>query len=214
MERLRSPPLKKILLRLPQPSIFIFLSFVGGGYGLARVTLGFYAGFMVGCFEIMEYILYTADSCLSLGSLVAQVTEMDPKYSPLVWLAFYISAVWIYCVGGKIFWRVSNVLAFLSITILLIYAFGSSKFVNFRFAEFVSYSVNADKTDVGGGNATHVGARKIMYNNLSILDTTDLTHSWFQGGFIEFMRVLPLAGWFYVGIESLNFASNDISNVS
>lgn len=169
---------------------------------------------MVGCFEIMEYILYTADSCLSLGSLVAQVTGMDPKYSPLVWLAFYVSAVWIYCVGGKIFWRMSNVLAFLSITILVMYALGSLKFVNFRFAEYVAYTVIGDNMDAGQGNITHFGVRKIMYNNLTMLDTTDLTHSWFHGGFIEFMRVLPLAGWFYVGIESLNFASNDISNVS
>ena len=28
------------------------------------------------------------------------------------------------------------------------------------------------------------------------------------------MKVLPLAGWMYVGIESLNFAANNVDEVS
>ena len=33
------------------------MPFAGGGYGLARVTLGFYTGFLIGCCEIIEYIV-------------------------------------------------------------------------------------------------------------------------------------------------------------
>lgn len=176
---------------------------LGGGYGLARVTLGFYAGFMVGCCEIMEYIIYTADTCLSLNELIIQAAKIDRKFSPLIWLVFYISAVSIHCVGGRVFWRVSNVLAFLSITIIVMYCLGSLKFVDFRHAKSVAYS-----------------SKFFEMTNSSL--TIDSNHSpnadnigsaWFIGGGFEFMKVLPLAGWMYVGIETLNFASNDIDEV-
>ena len=34
--------------------------FAGGAYGLARMTLGFYPGFLIGCCEAVEYIIYVA----------------------------------------------------------------------------------------------------------------------------------------------------------
>ena len=174
---------------------------------------------MVGCLEILEYILYTADTCLSLGTLVVQITNMNPKYSPAVWLAFYVSAVTVYSIGGKFFWRVSNILAFLSITILLVYCFGCLKFVDFKYAEYVSYTVLVHNDTAAMINSkSSISLTESMqsksYNNLELLDITNLSHFWFHGGFIQFMRMLPLTGWFYIGIESLNFASNDVSNVS
>ena len=41
--------------------------FSGGGYGLARVVQGFYVGFLVGIFESLEYIIYTALSALYIA---------------------------------------------------------------------------------------------------------------------------------------------------
>jgi hypothetical protein len=35
-------------------------------------------------------------------------------------------------------------------------------------------------------------------------------HKWFQGGIGEFMHILPLPCWFYVGIEGCNLASQDV----
>ena len=72
------------------------MNLVGGGYGLARVTFGFYAGFMVGCIDIMEYIIYTADAFLSLVVVIIKLSGTDRKFAPLVWLAFYASAVPVY----------------------------------------------------------------------------------------------------------------------
>ena len=34
--------------------------FSGGSYGIARVTLGFYGGFMIGALELLEHIVFTA----------------------------------------------------------------------------------------------------------------------------------------------------------
>ena len=72
------------------------MNLVGGGYGLARVTFGFYAGFMVGCIEIMDNIIYTADTFLSLVVVIIKLSGTDRKFAPLVWLAFYASAVPVY----------------------------------------------------------------------------------------------------------------------
>jgi ethanolamine permease len=180
---------------------------VGGGYGLARVTLGFYAGFMVGCCEIMEYIIYTADTCLSLNDLIVQATHLDKKFSPIIWLIFYVSAVTVHCVGGKVFWRVSNILAFLSITIIVIYCLGSLKFVDFRYAREVAYM--SPNIDVTNSSLAFTG----IDSGIDSPPTEIMGPVWFIGGGFEFMRVLPLAGWMYVGIETLNFASNDIAEV-
>ena len=170
---------------------------------------------MVGCCEIIEYITYTADTCLSLSNLIVKSTGIDGKLAPLIWLVFYVSAIIIYCIGGKLFWRVSNLLAFLSLAILLVYFAGSFQFVNFEYAKYVSYS--SAWPDPG---ISFLPPQSTDSNNTHINDSPtlrDIEYSpgnpWFLGGPLEFMRVLPLAGWLYVGIESLNFASNDVREV-
>lgn len=192
------------------------ISFIeGGGYGLARVTLGFYFGFMVGCCEIIEYIIYTADTCLSISNIIIKSTGIDRKLSPLIWLIFYVSAVIIYCIGGKLFWRVSNLFAFLSLAILLIYFAGSFQFLDFQNTKYVTYSpVWPDPT--GLIPPPPPPSNNTFFGNIAAVDNIGSTpgNPWFLGGPPEFMRVLPLAGWFYVGIESLNFAANDVNEVS
>lgn len=188
----------------------------GGGYGLARVTLGFYFGFMVGCCEIIEYIIYTADTCLSISNLVVKSTGINGTLSPLIWLVFYVSAVIVYCIGGKLFWRVSNLLAFLSLAILLIYFAGSFQFLNFEYTKYVSYnSAWPDPRESSFLISLPTARNNTHFNHTST--PGDLGHGnwnpWFLGGPNEFMRVLPLAGWLYVGIESLNFAANDVNEV-
>ena len=72
------------------------MNLVGGGYGLARLTFRFYAGFMAGCIEIMDNIIYTADTFLSLVVVIIKLSGADRKFAPLVWLVFYASAVPVY----------------------------------------------------------------------------------------------------------------------
>lgn len=186
----------------------------GGGYGLARVTLGFYFGFMVGCYEIIEYIIYTADTCLSISTLIIKSTGIDSKLAPLIWLIFYVSAIIIYCIGGKLFWRVSNLFAFLSLAILIIYFAGSFQFLDFQNTQYVTYnSVWPDPRDLI--IPPPPPSNNTFLDNIAAVDDIGITprSPWFLGGPPLFMRVLPLAGWLYVGIESLNFAVNDVNEV-
>ena len=49
------------------------LPFAGGAYGLARCTLGYYPGFVVGCCETIEYIAYVSVSVYALGGMIVSM---------------------------------------------------------------------------------------------------------------------------------------------
>eukprot|EP01041_Mallomonas_annulata_P015385 gene15385-32561_t len=151
------------------------LPYAGGLYGLSRCTLGFYPGFLMGCSEMIEYILYTAASVVSFGDILVIISpELEP-YEPLIWLTFYISALGIYFLGGKYFWYCNMALALVSLVPIVMYIFGSMPWVDFN------------------------------QNASGDMD-------WFEGGFYSFLQKLPLATWFYVGIETLSFAADEIDN--
>jgi amino acid transporter len=100
---------------------------------------------------------------------------------------FYISALVIHILGGKIFWRMNIILTILSIGPLLIYILGS-----IPFCDFVK---NASSPSVTGGDKKE----------------------WFVGegvqGFSTFFTYAPLSAWFYVGVESLNLGAAFVQKV-
>jgi hypothetical protein len=161
----------------------------GGAYGLARVTLGFFPGFMIGCCEIAEYIVYVATSALLFANVVAYVAASRMDLQPVVSFLFYVSGLSIYVFwnGRSQFWVVNTVLCVLSLFSIAIFIFGSIHFCDFN------------------ANAGYVAA---ISSSSSGLD-----RQWFVGGMSEFLRVLPLAAWFFVGIESLNFACDETDQV-
>ena len=155
-----------------------------GAFGLARCTIGFYAGFMVASIEALEYITYTATSALALSSMIIHLMKIDAIYIPLLCFLFYFTALVVHIRGGWVFWRLNSVLAVVSILILTIYCFGSLKFGNF--------AANA-------GLADAANPQNVTY---------------FLGGGKAFMKAFPLAAWFYIGIESLGFCYNMVKDVS
>ena len=51
----------------------------------------------------------------------------------------------------------------------------------------------------------------MSFTNLSLYGQyRDFENGWFVGGASSFMLTFPLAAWFYVGVESLNMASDEI----
>jgi ethanolamine permease len=159
------------------------LPFAGGAYGISRVTLGLYAGFIVGILEACEYIAYVASSALVLSNLVCLTTMTSLTLVPVYSLVFFIVAVSIQIGGGRWFWWSSSILAVMSISILLIYNLGSLKWTN------IIYTASPSTT--GGDD-----------------------YSYFIGGVTSFIKVTPLAAWWYVGIEALNLGSPFVANVS
>jgi hypothetical protein len=63
-----------------------------------------YPGFIVGCLESMEYILYVATSAISLSQMIIQITGSTEGMLLIYCPIFYISALLIHIPGGMIFW--------------------------------------------------------------------------------------------------------------
>jgi ethanolamine permease len=139
------------------------LPFAGGAYGMARVSLGLYAGFIIGCVEISEYIVYVTEASIVLGKMISIIADVSEDYIPVWSLLFLIISCWIQIQGGRVFWRSITFLAIVSIVVLLFFNFGSLHFsVNIA---------NATSPLLHGGN------------------TED---GYFIGGFSKFLTVLPL----------------------
>lgn len=168
------------------------LPFAGGAYGLARCTLGFYPGYVVGCSECLEYIIYVAVSTIFIGQMLTIFCRTPSNLEPLWWLLFYLTALGIQIKGGSFFWHVNLFLTLISLGILLIYIFGSLAYVDinkYSIPSAVNNSQLFNYTDYNGNGG----------NDISTI---------FIGGGSAFMFVFPLAAWFYVGVETLAFTSD------
>ena len=155
------------------------LPFAGGAYGLARCTLGFFPGYLIGGSETIEYVFYVSVSVNALTGMMSSINSGLIGYEPLVWLLIYMSICAIYIFGGKWLWRFNFFLAAISLIILLMFCFGSLGYVN-------------------------------LSKNGFYFCTATIETGWFIGGANSFLLVFPLAAWFFVGIESLNMACDDI----
>lgn len=90
------------------------MPFAGGAYGLARVSLGLQQGFLVGCCEVVEYIVYVSTAALTLGIMIQEATETDIQLIPVYCLIFYLVSTILNIVGGSLFWHINTVLALVS----------------------------------------------------------------------------------------------------
>jgi ethanolamine permease len=98
------------------------LPFSGGMYGFARVTLGPYFGFIVGCLESMGNVIYAMIGMLELGSFFTYIIGQDDrKYEPLYWLAFYLIILANEFFGRKYYFKMLKITACLILLIFLMY---------------------------------------------------------------------------------------------
>ena len=177
-----------IMLCVGNAELTSAVPFSGGAYGLARLTLGFCPGFIVGMCESVEYIIYVASSAISLSMMIAQLTNTSAEMVPVYCLVFYVIAITLNVLGGRAFWWTCTVLGIVSLAIVVVYCLGS--------LPWVSMSRNAPTKEITGS------------------DDTMASNQWFVGGMSMFMTVLPLAPWFFVGVESLNLCASLVKEVS
>eukprot|EP01040_Poterioochromonas_malhamensis_P007349 gene7349-7930_t len=163
-------------------------SFSGGSYGMARVMLGFYPGFLIACFELMEYMSYSADSAEFVATFLAEKLSLDVIYLPFIGFIFYVLCYLLILERNYIYWRVVSFIGIFSLIVLLIYCIGSLPFTHF--AENASMHVH-DSVDSAGDPVTTDDAT-----------LTPLTRNWFRGGMVMFLQVLPYTTWGFAGIES------------
>jgi len=164
-----------VALVLCTSETFSGLPFSGGAYGLVRVTFGFYAGFLIGCTESIEYIGYISLSALALMSLIRNLFPLKSFVFHLLLILFFFFASWIQTYKCRLFWRFNTILGLISFLTVLCYCFGTLKYTSI---EKIS------------------GPKALL----------------FAGGANGFLKSFPLSSWFFIGIESLSFASDATRN--
>jgi ethanolamine permease len=173
-----------VIMGMSLAEIVSTVSFSGGSYGMARVVLGFYVGFLVAMFEYMEYIVYTAQSAQFIGTVLCEAFHLSSTLAPVFSLLFYIVSFGFLSMNNAWFWRINAALAATSLAIILIYCFGSLPHVNF----WENASFHADTQHPSAGS------------------------NWFEGGMSSFMHILPFATWGFGGLESAALMSDLTEN--
>jgi ethanolamine permease len=108
------------------------LPFSGGAYGFVRVCIGPFFGYLIGCLEALQNMAYVIAAVIPLGEMLTVVFRTSPKYEPLYWVVFFITALSINIVGGKSFWRFVRVIGFVSLVLLLLYIGASAQYGDFQ----------------------------------------------------------------------------------
>lgn len=121
------------------------LPFSGGSYGFARVCLGPYFGFLVGCCEAMQNIAYVSSAAVPLAWMFSIVFQSDKAYEPAYFVLFYVSAVAVNVIGGNVFWWFCRIIGAISLIITVLYIIGTSyngDFSKFSGSQVINYPFN------------------------------------------------------------------------
>eukprot|EP01038_Epipyxis_sp_PR26KG_P011974 gene11974-16027_t len=161
------------------------LPFAGGSYAYIRLTMGPLLGFMTGCCESIEYILYVVASVYPLGELVTEITGISRFYEPSYWFVFFLISLSAQVFSQRIFWWFSNGLAVITILSIVLYV-----------VIVIVHLVMGD--DVSELSYQHQHDKNDTISSIAI----------------KFMRCLPLAAWFFVGVECLPLAGNTVKKVT
>ncbi|OQR93701.1 Amino Acid-Polyamine-Organocation (APC) Family [Thraustotheca clavata] len=163
------------------------IAFSGGSYGLARITLGYYCGFMVGFLELLEYVASASVSVRYVGDFIITQFDLDPLYQFWIWALFYIVFIGIFQLHGRIYW---NFMVFFALSCLLptiLYFFATVG------------SANLSKYAAMDENGTQYNA-----TGAKVWASGDISSSYFAW--------LPYTTWAYAGVESVTLVTSTTIN--
>jgi ethanolamine permease len=158
----------------------------GGIFGFSRVTLSYFAAYMVGCCEITAAIMFFSITSLTLGKIVTGMNPQNWDYTmePIVWVVYITLTSLMFVYGGKYVYIVQKVLCGMSLVIFVMFCLGSLKFVDFH--ENASFH-----TDSGSLYEPHSPKK------------------WFVEGISGFLYALPMALWFFQAIPTVAVTADD-----
>eukprot|EP01040_Poterioochromonas_malhamensis_P006941 gene6941-7488_t len=173
-----------IILICSLAEIISTTSFSGGAFGMARVVLGFYPGFLVACFELLEYLFYIAAATDFFSEFIQHSLNLEENWVPIIGLFIHILFALLLFEGNQIYWRINYIVGIATLLLLIFYCLGSLPFTNFS----INASLQRD------------------HSNKSALK------NWFSGGILYFFKRLPLATRGFGGIESSALVTDLIDN--
>lgn len=105
---------------------------VGGMYGFARLTIGPYMGFIIGCCEVLQNILRASCFMFCFAMHCCVALDLPMEYEPCFWLVFLALTLPLNIIGGKVFWRCAGVLSVISVLIIILYLVSTAHFADFE----------------------------------------------------------------------------------
>jgi amino acid transporter len=154
--------------------------FPGGTYALARVTVGFYPGFMVGCAEILYYILVVAIYNFAIVAVINLTWPQTLPYQGELVALFYLTQLCL-CLSRRVFWVVITLVGLGALAINLTYLFGAIKY--FDFQKWAYSHPNFDYTH-----------KKTLY----------------VGDYLEAVETLPFSMQMFMGLEIVNLMCDEV----
>eukprot|EP00981_Chlorochromonas_danica_P013050 scaffold5741_cov203-Ochromonas_danica.AAC.1 len=97
------------------------LPFGGGLYGIARLTMGPYVGFLMACCEMLQSIIFTASLIYPAGNEIAALLGLSRWYALPFWVFLLALALLVNVVEVKYFWRSNVVLVGVVVILFCVY---------------------------------------------------------------------------------------------
>lgn len=122
-----------LFFMLCQAEISSAIAFSGGNYGLSRVVLGFYLGFLVGFYELFQYVVYSSAAILYCSEILCLICGLSREIYLLLFCAiFYVVGVGMVWIGKNGFFYANACLALFGVMVVIIFFLGSSSYFNFQ----------------------------------------------------------------------------------
>jgi hypothetical protein len=127
------------------------IPFSGGAYGLARGSLGFYPGFVVGCCEAIQYMIFVTVCSIYAAQYTCALFPAATQVRALIWALVVGSSILIHAVCSKrCVYRILVGIAIVDLLALVVFCLGSLKFANFYDNALVVRDIPATAATVSG----------------------------------------------------------------
>ncbi|MGF9691744.1 MULTISPECIES: amino acid permease [unclassified Rhizobium] len=163
------------------------LPHTGAAYSFARTAMGPWGGFVTGLCENVEYVLTPAVIVTFITAYINSILGLDPVYSPLVWIVFYLMFLALNVYGLELSFKVTLVITVISLAVLVFFWISAIPSMDFsRWALNIGVGPDGAAMELPDGNG-----------------------SWFPFGFTGVLATLPFAVWLFLAIEQLPLAAEE-----
>jgi ethanolamine permease len=174
--------------------------FPGGSYGVARMTVGFYLGYLVGCCEVLYFVL-------ALGLYNAAFTEfllvaypMLEDYTVIILVLLFVTQVGL-CVSKRVFWGTVTIFGICAFVINVAYMLGTIRYANFSRWAFSSLEYLDD-----------VPMASLYLDDQDTIATAQMysTYLFMGNDRVHIISLLPVCLWSFMGFEFVNLMCDEV----
>jgi amino acid transporter len=134
-----------IMLGLCMAEMISVMSFDGGYYGYARVLMGPFGGYLVGCFGLIESVFYFASFPLKICEFIQIIFTIHDNYRLIILFFLYLGFFFSFIKIQYRFWDFIKINSAVVIILFLIFFLGSIPAMDYR--QYALINSGKDATD-------------------------------------------------------------------